>query len=70
MAHHDSIDLTTLETVHRLLRDTDFATVDDLLTRSGPARLAESIERLPAPSTAPMTANLDSTSPAPLPRRR
>jgi hypothetical protein len=60
----DSIDLRTLEEVHRLLASSDFATAGDLLDRSGgpvdfePMALPRRPERVEA------------TSAAPLPRRR
>jgi hypothetical protein len=60
----DSIDLRTLEEVHRLLASSDFATADDLLDRSGgpiefePMDLPRAAERV------------DAASGAPLPRRR
>ena len=59
MAHqHESIDLTTLEEVHRLLSTVDFASIDDHRSRSSddPAHGA--------------TIDLNSMDTAPLPRRR
>ena len=65
VAHnHESIDLTTLEEVHRLLRDTEFATIDDVRQRH-----RDTIERSFAGGPAE-AAPADAASMAPLPRRR
>ncbi len=69
---HESIDLTTLEEVHRLLRTTEFATVDDLLDRTDGAELGNAVERMAVPSwpSPAGPANHNSMGLAPLPRRR
>ncbi len=60
----DSLDLRTLEEVHRLLASSDFATADDLLERgSGPIDFEPMVfPRAPE--------HLEPVSSAPLPRRR
>ncbi len=60
----DSIDLRTLEEVHRLLASSDFATADDLLGRSG-GQVTVPVAPRPRPPE-----HLEPTSSAPLPRRR
>ena len=67
--HRASIDLRTLEEVHRLLAASDFATADDLTRRGGTDHLAAGRHRPRPGSTAPAVV----TEPgglAPLPRRR
>ncbi len=59
----ESIDLTTLEEVHRLLRETDFATIDDVRARyaaTGDRPFADASAALP----------VDPAGASPLPRRR
>jgi len=66
-----SIDLTTLAEVQRLLASTEFASIDDLARRSGVIDLDEGRDQGGAPlptRAAPPT--VDSSGPAPLPRRR
>ncbi len=69
--HRASIDLRTLEEVHRLLAASDFATVDDLTRRGGTDHLAGARHRprSVAPTPAP-TLHAEPTALAPLPRRR
>ena len=63
---HEPIDLTTLEAVHRLLTETEFATAAELAARVGPA--------LTAPGATPPAASVTPSAPADgaaaLPRRR
>jgi len=61
----DSIDLRTLEEVHRLLASSDFATADDLLERAGGPVSVPSAATRPRP-----VEHLEAPSLTPLPRRR
>jgi hypothetical protein len=72
------IDLTTLAEVQRLLAETDFASIDDLVGRLAPSvapSVASSIassgdaDRGPAAEVGPAAA-FDGAGSAPLPRRR
>lgn len=69
MAHHDeTIDLTTLQEVQRLLATTDFASADDLAGRADPGQLSELADGLAtrrAATSAVVVGGAD-----PLPRRR
>ena len=69
---HESIDLTTLEEVHRLLRTTEFASIGDLLERTDVSQLGTAVERGVAPDapSAARPTDFDSSGLAPLPRRR
>lgn len=69
---HESIDLTTLEEVHRLLRTTEFASIGDLLERTDVTQLGTAIERGTAPdaASASRSSEFDGSGLAPLPRRR
>ena len=60
----DSIDLRTLEEVHRLLASSDFATAEDLLDRAG------STVSVPAAVRPRPAEHLEAPSLTPLPRRR
>ena len=66
-----SIDLTTLAEVQRLLASTEFASIDDLARRSGVIDLDDGIDRssAPRPTRAAQATPVDSSGPAPLPRR-
>jgi hypothetical protein len=67
--HRASIDLRTLQEVHRLLAASDFATPDDLTRRGGTDHLAAGLHR---PRSAASTPSLSAEPPAlaPLPRRQ
>ena len=67
--HSASIDLRTLEEVHRLLAASDFATADDLTRRGGVDHLAAGRHRTRA-TVPPPPLPADSGVAAPLPRRR
>lgn len=63
---HDPLDLTTLEAVHRLLTETEFATAADLAERVGPT-----LPRSDAGAAAPAEpAGIAVEGGAALPRRR
>lgn len=66
--HSHDVDLVTLEEVQRLLRDTEFATADDLRASVSPADLARVIDAAPAPASPVESAGADALTP--LPRRR
>ena len=69
----NSIDLRTLEEVHRLLASTDFASIDDIARRSDdPARLTVGLDRVSAGAATSGSSPdvFDSTDLALLPRRR
>ena len=69
MAQRDeTIDLTTLQEVHRLLESTDFASADDLAGRTDPSQLGQLSEALATRSTSPAT--VLSGGADPLPKRR
>jgi hypothetical protein len=68
VADRPDIDLVTLETVHRLLSDTDFASVDDLAAKGGLVDLHGVLES--ARSAAPGAVVGRADEQAPLPRRR
>jgi hypothetical protein len=63
--HDETIDLTTLREVERLLSSTEFASIDDLAQRAGPGELAQ----LSAPSRRSRASSLAEGA-DPLPRRR
>jgi hypothetical protein len=67
---HDHVDLVTLEEVHRLLADTEFATIDDLKAAGGMASLAPAVDSSRAASPPSGAAPIDSGGQPPLPRRR
>jgi hypothetical protein len=66
--HPQHVDLVTLEEVQRLLRDTEFATADDLRASVSPTDLARVVDAAPAPASRVEPAGADAL--APLPRRR
>lgn len=64
--NHDHVDLVTLEEVHRLLNDTEFASADDLQGAGSLSALAGALDAA-RPSNSP--APIDSSG-TPLPKRR
>jgi hypothetical protein len=62
---HETIDVRTLEDVHRLLASTDFATADQLGARAGSA-----LATATRPATVASAPNASSEGLDPLPRRR
>ena len=65
MPQHDTIDVRTMEDVHRLLSSTDFASAGDLQARTGAQLTATAPARRSDPAPNASADGLD-----PLPRRR
>jgi hypothetical protein len=66
--NNQHVDLVTLEEVQRVLRDTEFASVDELRASVSPSDLKRVIERSQTSAPPVEPASVDSL--APLPRRR
>jgi hypothetical protein len=67
-AQDHPIDLVTLEEIERVLAETNFATIEDLIGRGGLEPMAAALAAVPPRRSAPASGAGDGL--APLPRRR